>query len=142
VCWQSAVQVQQQLLCVCEVQSPTTLGISRLNAQVTAAQQHYLRILRAKPAELQGLSKDTATALITQKLAEREQQPPTAAQLKLLQTLDYHGVPPNSKCSASKIIDDIKRTRRLTYLRRKALHKGIDIDTLRRLEQFVVEHEL
>jgi hypothetical protein len=61
---------------------------------------------------------------------------------KLLQTLDYHSVPPNSKSSASKIIDDIKRTQRLTYLRCQALHKGIDVNTLQRLEQFVVDHEL
>lgn len=99
-------------------------------------------MLRVKPAELHGLTKVTATSLITQKVEEREQQPATAAQIKLLQTLDYHGPTPPNKSRASQLIDDIKRTRRLAYLRRKALHRGIDVETLQRLEQFVVEHQL
>jgi hypothetical protein len=51
---------------------------------VTPSQLNYLRILGAKPEELEGLTKEGASALIQDKVAVREAQPPTKAQLDLL----------------------------------------------------------
>lgn len=110
--------------------------------QVTPAQQHYLRLLKVKPADMKGLNKVTASNLITEKLAEKDTEPATPAQIKLLQTLEYKGPTPRTRSLASRMIDDVRRARRISFLKRKAMRKGIDLDTVRRLEQYVLEHNL
>jgi len=90
---------------------------------------------------MKGLNKVTASNLITEKLAEKDTEPATPAQIKLLQTLEYKGPTPRTRSLAS-MIDDVRRARRISFLKRKAMRKGIDLDTVRQLEQYVLKHNL
>lgn len=110
---------------ISELQSEKRKRAEMRGSNPSDAQLNFLRILGAKPEEMENLTFAAASALIDKRKRERDEAPPTPKQLALLKELNYDGRTPVNKAAAMSVITNMKRMRYTRWLLQKAAALGL-----------------